>query len=188
MNIGLLGTFDELVPLEPLFKLLATLGEQSPELFKQIKLLQVGRVGVDWFQAQLHKYQLTDLCQAHGFQNRRRSIEILSESSLMYISLASEKEHGIVPSRLFDLLSSGRPILAAVPSDSQVADLIGKTQNGCCFDPVSSSELARAVDFVGNLMQEHLSGGLSITACPAYAQPFTATAMVARFAELIKAL
>jgi glycosyltransferase involved in cell wall biosynthesis len=187
-TIGLLGTFDDMVPVKPLFELLALLRKQSPELFKRIKLLQVGRLDVDWFQAQLHKYQLSDLCHAHGFQNRRRSIEILSEASLMYISLASEKEHGIVPSRLFDLFASGRPIIAAVPPDSQVADLIGETQNGCCFDPAVSSELARAVDFVGHLIQEHLSGGQTITTCPAYAQPFAATAMVDQFAELIKAL
>lgn len=188
VTIGMLGTFDELVPVEPLFQLLATLREQSPDLFKRIKLLQVGRLDADWLQAQLRKYQLDDLCHSHGFQNRGRSIEILSESSLMYVSLASEKEHGIVPSRLFDLFASGRPIIAAVPPDSQVAALIGETQNGCCFDPVSSTELARAADFVGNLVQGHQSGGLTITVCPAYAQPFTATAMVDRFAELIKAL
>ena len=185
---GLLGTFDELVPVEPLFKLLAVLREQSPELFKRIKLLQVGRLDSEWFQAQLQKYQLSDLCQAHGFQNRRRSMEILSESSLMYVSLASEKEHGIVPSRLFDLFASGRPILAAVPPDSQVADLIEETQNGCCFDPDSSSELARAVDYVSDITQKKIDSKLIIEVRPEYSRCYTATAMVDRFAELIKSL
>lgn len=188
VTIGMLGTFDELVPVEPLLKLLAMLREQSPELFTRIKLLQVGRLDADWLQAQLHRYQLSGLCQSHGFQSRRRSTEILSESSLMYISLASAKEHGIVPSRLFDLFASGRPIIAAVPPDSQVADLIGDTQNACCFDPASSSELARAADFVGDTVQRMVDGKLNVVVRPEYARPFTATAMVDRFAELIKAL
>lgn len=186
MTIGLLGTFDELVPVEPLFQLLALLRERSPDLFKRIKLLQVGRLDVDWFQAQLHKYNLSDICQADGFQTRQRSIEILSETSLLYISLASEKEHGIVPSRLFDLFASGRPVIAAVPPDSQVAELIGKAQNGCCFDPNDASELARAVEFVADIAQKQFDGKLIISARPEYSRAYTSDAMVDQFAQVIR--
>ncbi len=188
VNIGLLGTFDELVPIEPLLRVLAMLRRASPELFERIRLLQVGRVDTGWFRALLQEHALTEVCTMHGFQDRRRSIEILSEASLFYFGLASAKERGIVPSRLFDLFASGRPILAALPPGSVVADLLEESGNACIFDPSDAGSVEKAVDFVGDLMQEHLSGELSITACPTYAQPFTATAMVARFAELTKAL
>ncbi len=188
VNIGLLGTFDELVPIEPLLRVLSMLRDTSPELFKHIRLLPVGRVDEGWFRALLQEYGMLELCTRHGFQNRRRSIEILSEASLFYFGLASNKERGIVPSRLFDLFASGRPILAALPSGTAVADLLEESGNACIFDPSDAGSVEKAVDFVGNLMQEHLSGELSVTACPAYAQPFTATAMVDRFAGLIKVL
>ncbi len=188
VNIGLLGTFDELVPVEPLLRVLAMLREASPELFRHIRLLQVGRVDEGWVRALLRKYALTEVCTMHGFQDRRRSVEILSEASLFYFGLASTNERGIVPSRLFDLFASGRPILAAIPRGAAAADLLEESGNACIFDLSGAGSVENAVGFVGNLVQEHLSGELSITACPAYAQPFTATAMVDRFAGLIKAL
>jgi len=186
VNIGLLGTFDELVPVEPLFQLLAMLRKQSPELFNRIKLLQVGRLDTDWFQAQLHKYQLSGIIQAHGFQSRRRTIEILSVSSLLYISLASTKEQGIVPSRLFDLFASGRPIIAAVPPDSQVAQMIEETQSGCSFDQNSSSELSRAVEFVMEMARKAIDGTLIIDPRPGYARRYTSEAMVEQFVQVIR--
>ncbi len=188
VNIGLLGTFDELVPIEPLLRVLAMLRETSPELFKNIRLLQVGRVDEGWFRALLRKHALTEVCTMHGFQSRRRSIEILSEASLFYLGLASTKERGIVPSRLFGLFASGRPILAALPPGNVVADLIAKIDNGCTFGPDQSDDMREAADFVGRLAQQHLSGEMSLIVRPEYASRFSASAMVAKFAGVIRNL
>jgi hypothetical protein len=188
MNIGLLGTFDELVPIEPLLRVLAMLRQSSPELFKNIRLLQVGRVDEGWFRALLRKYALFELCTMHGFQDRRRSIEMLSEASLFYLGLASAKERGIVPSRLFDLFASGRPILTALPSGSVVAELIAEIDNGCPFDSDDSADVRKAADFIGRLARQHLSGEMSLIVRPEYASRFSASAMAARFAEVIRNL
>jgi glycosyltransferase involved in cell wall biosynthesis len=164
------------------------LRQSSPELFKNIRLLQVGRVDEGWFRALLRKYALFELCTMHGFQDRRRSIEMLSEASLFYFGLASTKERGIVPSRLFDLFASGRPILAALPSGSVVAELIAEIDNGCPFDSDDSADVRKAADFIGRLARQHLSGEMSLIVRPEYASRFSASAMAARFAEVIRNL
>jgi hypothetical protein len=188
VNIGLLGTFDELVPIEPLLKLLAILHERSPNLFDAVRLVQVGQVDPGWLETMLRRCDMPNICTRHGFQSRRRSIEILSESSLLYLSLASSKECGIVPSRLFDMLASGRPILAALPPGSAAADLIGRSDRACCFDPSKPEEVDRGAEFVERIAQQQLSGQLSIAASPEYARPFSAAAMVQKFADVIRNL
>ena len=188
VNIGLLGTYDELVPIEPLLRVLSMLREASPELFKHIRLLQVGRVDEGWFHSLLHKHGMFELCTLHGFQDRRRSIEILSEASLFYFGLASTKERGIIPSRLFDLFASGRPILAALPPGSAVADLIAQIDNGFRYDPTQHDDQARAADFIGRFAQQHLSGEMSLIVQPEYASRFSASAMVTKFADIVQGL
>jgi len=187
-HIGLFGTFDQLVPVDPLLKVLAVLRDRSPQLFERVRLLQVGQIDPAWLNAALDRYGVRDICICHGFRSRRRSIEILNEAALFFIALATPQGSGIVPSRLFDMLASGRPILGAVEPGGPTAGLIAKADHHFCLDSQQSESVSESAAFLESLIERYGSGQLSILPCPEYARPYSAGAMVDRFARLIESI
>ncbi len=180
--IGLLGTFDEICPVDPLLKMLATVREKEPRMFDKIKLLQVGRVDSRWLSLQLERYDLTDSCDCRGFHSRAKTIRILSDASLFYVSVASEKESGVIPGHIYTLLASGRPILAAVPHDSEVEKLLAPTGNGFCF---TEDNVSNAADYLCEQISLSEKDALAIYPLPDYAREFSSENMARRFAELL---
>jgi len=83
------------------------------------------------------------------------------------------------------MLASGRPILAAVPPESEIGAIVADTGNGCVF---GERELDGAVSFLTQLIRKAASGELTITPLPEYARPFSSDAMVRQFAELVDSL
>ena len=180
--IGLLGTFDDICPVDPLLKMLATVRQTQPMLFNKIRLLQVGRVDSQWLSLQLERYDLTDTCNCRGFHSRAETIRILSDASLFYISVASEKESGVIPGRIYTLLASGRPIIAAVPHGSEVEKLLTPTGNGFCF---TEDNISHAADYLCEKISSSEKDTLAISPIPDYAREFSSEQMVRRFAGLL---
>ncbi|UCD64711.1 MAG: hypothetical protein JSW34_04555 [Candidatus Zixiibacteriota bacterium] len=184
-SIGVLGTLDHLRPIEPLLKLLAHLRAERPQCYDRLRVIQVGRIDLPGFESQLAKYDLRDKVFSHGFQKRNTTIELLSESSILYLGFSAPYDRWLVTGRLFDMLASGRPILAAAGRDSLVAGLIGDTPHGCCYD---AGNLSQAVQFVEQKVESFLSGEKVCQLNPDYAARFSSQNMAAKFAKIIREL
>lgn len=180
--IGVLGTLNDICPIQPLLKVLAVVRETNPGLFNKIKLLQVGRVNVEWLRRQLEEYDLTERCEIRRFQKRAETMSILSQASLFYLGLPSPKELGVIPGRIYTLFASGRPILAAVPPESEVEKLIERSGCGFCF---SDENLSNAAHFLCKQLALFKSKVLQITPLPVYARKYSSENMVKNFADLI---
>ncbi len=183
--IGVLGTIDELRPVEPLLNLLSLLREKSPESFRRVRLVQVGHVNLDNFDSLLEKYNLADKCDRRGFLPREKTVEVLSESSMLYIGLDATHGSGIVPGRLFDMIASGRPLLAAVDKYGEVARLVKETGNGICFNSDGPGE---AVVFLENAVTSFVRGEFSLRLNPPYAGKYTGAGMAKQFADIINGI
>ncbi|MEA2031430.1 MAG: hypothetical protein U9N55_07550, partial [candidate division Zixibacteria bacterium] len=131
--IGVLGTLNDICPIRHLLRILTALRTAHYDLFDRVKVIQVGSYEKDWLLPQLEEFNLTDKFDLFGFQKREETIKLLSRSSLLYVGLPSVKEKGFSTGRIYTMLSSGRPILAAVPPDGEIARLIALTGNGHCF-------------------------------------------------------
>ncbi|HWR84030.1 MAG TPA: glycosyltransferase [Candidatus Deferrimicrobium sp.] len=180
-TIGLLGTLNDLYPIESLLKTVAAVRERSPERFERIRFLQVGDVDMDWLRGQFERYGLWQRCSAYRFQPRRETIGILSQASLFYLGLASSKERGVILGRTFMLLASGRPILASVPPGSEMERLISETGCGHCFQ---NETVSSAAAYLINQIALHEEGRLSIVAQPEYAERFSSENLAENFADL----
>jgi|GEM_PF-504237 len=156
--IGLLGTYDRLVPLEPLFKALSSVIDSRPEFRDQVSLVHVGRAAEDYVTPLLEKYKLQLLWKSYGFQPRARTIELLNDARLFYLALDLEKGADIVPGRLFTMLNSGRPILAAVKEESPVGRLVFSGRFGGCFDGDNDMQVEKAAEFLSTLIQLNSQG------------------------------
>lgn len=180
--IGVLGTLDDLRPIEPLFEVMAMIRDVAPDVFDRIRLLQVGTVNSGDVNSLIDRYGLKGKCDLRGLVKRERSVEILSASSMLYIGLASPDGKGVLPGRIFDMLASGRPILAVAPSGSEVERLIGSTGAGGCF---GEDELDRAAAYVMERVRDQNKAEQVQNSAPSYADSFRSSEMARKFAEVI---
>lgn len=75
----------------------------------------------------------------------------LASADLGVITLNDETAKVSVPSKTYNLLAVGAPLLCIVPEDSELASIVAKYQNGACFQPVQIDEIATYVlDLVSN--------------------------------------
>ena len=181
-TIGILGNLHDVRVLEPLGQVVSLVREQLRALFERVHLVQVGNVDETWLRQELTKYDLQDRCDILGYQPRSRTVKSLAVSSLFYLGMPAELDKSIIPSRMFDLLASGRPIMVYAPSDSALARLIDKTGNGVCFD---DSSVNRAGEYVCRHLTQFDTGEQTFEPLPAYASPYSSDAMAEKFARVL---
>jgi colanic acid biosynthesis glycosyl transferase WcaI len=95
--------------------------------------------------AEAQKRRLTNV-RFLPFQPRVRLPEVLASADVSLVIL--KKGIGIqsLPSKIFPILASGRPLLASVDEQSAVADLIKRSKAGICVPPEDPGRLAEAVE------------------------------------------
>lgn len=72
----------------------------------------------------------------------------LSSADLGVITLNDETAKVSVPSKTYNLLAVGAPLLCIVPAESELASIVAKYKNGACFQPNQIDEIA---DFIQEL-------------------------------------
>jgi len=60
----------------------------------------------------------------------------LASADIGIISLGTNTSQVSIPSKTFNLMSAGVPLLCMASDTSELADIVKKFQNGACFDPV----------------------------------------------------
>ncbi len=183
--IGILGSINNMCPVEPLLQAISKLKEDNQSLYKLIKLVQVGSVDKNWLLIQLKKYGLTDITEINGIQNRAATIELLSKTSLMYLGLKSKDEIGISTGRIYTILSSGRPVLAYAHPDGELAKLVNSTSNGFVFNDKNND---KAVAYLKEQIDSFREKEGTISLLPDYALPYASDKIAAQFAEILNQL
>ena len=178
--IGVLGTLDKLCPIEPLCQLLDSLRKNNSTLFEKLKVLQVGNINDPSFFETLAKYKLTEKFEIHNQQARERTIEILNKTSFLYMGLNPLYEEGIVTTRLFDMLVSGRNILASVTEKSEVYKILQNFPNSCCF---TTDSVHIAEKFVVYQINENKN---EIIPIPEQVLAYSSNKMAEKFSVLIQ--
>jgi colanic acid biosynthesis glycosyl transferase WcaI len=87
------------------------------------------------------------LMNVHFFPLQRREVvpQVFGLADVSLVSLKREIFSESVPSKTFSIMASGRPVLAAVRLDSEVAVLVAKAKCGVCVEPGEPQALASAV-------------------------------------------
>jgi len=181
--VGLFGTFNELCPVTPLLEVLNRIRESSESLFGKIKLLQVGDVDRAWLLEKLNEFKMADKCQIASFKPRHEAVGLLSDCSLFYLGVPDKRNAGLSTGRIYLLLASGRPILAAVPSGSEIGKLIEASGNGYCF---RNENIDKAVEYLTGLIESFSASTLNIKPLPDYAVKYSSDNMVKKFAGLFE--
>ena len=75
----------------------------------------------------------------------------LAAADLGIISLTDETALVSVPSKTFNLLAVGCPLMCIVPQDSEIARMVTKYENGKCFEV---NEVEQMVEFIFQLSKD----------------------------------
>jgi glycosyltransferase involved in cell wall biosynthesis len=79
------------------------------------------------------------------YQKRERLPSSLSSADVHVVGLAKGLAGYVVPSRLYGVLSAGRPVIAAADDDSETARLVSDAGCGIVLEPGRPELLARTI-------------------------------------------
>ncbi len=144
--IGVLGTINYLCPIEPLLKAVASLINENQSLKNKIKIVHVGHFDAE-SKHLINKYKLDDIITLHGYLPIKDAIRIMSNSDLLYFSVALFEKYHILPSRIFDCLATGLPILGVVSPDGDAAALLNEYKYGKAIEPDAENEIADYIKY-----------------------------------------
>ncbi len=74
------------------------------------------------------------ICRFTGFLSHSKALEHVKGSDALLLLLSRERGAYVVPSKTFEYMASGKPIIAIVPKQSEVASIIESTRTGTLVD------------------------------------------------------
>jgi colanic acid biosynthesis glycosyl transferase WcaI len=80
-----------------------------------------------------------------SYQPRERMPEVFSTGDISLVTLRRGTGFGALPSKTYQILSSGRPVIAGVDEGSDTWDLIERAEAGLCVTPENPQKLAEAI-------------------------------------------
>jgi colanic acid biosynthesis glycosyl transferase WcaI len=113
--------------------------------YPDIKFVFVGDgAGREQLVAEAEQRQLTNV-QFLPFQPRSRLPEVLATADVSLVMLRRGIGTSSLPSKIYSILASGRPILASIDEGSEAWALVERAKAGICVPPENPSELAKAI-------------------------------------------
>ena len=119
------------------------------------------------------------------YQPRERLAQSFASADVFVVSLARGLAGYIVPSKLYGILASGRPYVAAVEEASEVAAITRRHQSGLLAEPGDAESLARQIlTLHGDRAQGRELGANARRAAVRYDRPIQVEAYARLFREL----
>ena len=88
-------------------------------------------VGANVINRALDPFRVTECT---GFVPQTEAISSLFHADLLLLLLSRERGSGVIPSKIFEYMAAGKPILALVPPEGAVSGIIQKTKTGTVVD------------------------------------------------------
>jgi hypothetical protein len=99
--------------------------------------------------------------------------------------MAGYDRKGFLPSRTFDLIASGRAILANTHPDGELARLLDAYGNACC---VTGDQIDEAAEYVRELLSVFRLNAYQYSPLSAFARQYSSSALAERFARILDGL
>lgn len=119
-------------PLQ-LWEAISQLLNENPELRNSFQLKLIGVVSKEVIES-LKTYDIFDYANNQGYVSHEEAIKAqMSSRVLLLIEIDSEDTKVIIPGKLFEYMASKTPILAIGPTDTDVENILNKTNTGRYF-------------------------------------------------------
>ncbi|SYZ72764.1 putative Group 1 glycosyl transferase [Candidatus Zixiibacteriota bacterium] len=180
--IGVLGTINNLCPIEPLFKALAILGNEKGPTDKEIYIIHAGHYDKSMMADLQAKYGLHDRVDLKGYLPRKEAIKTLAEADLLYLGVGGFAGPDILPGRIFDYLISGKPILGVAPEKSDAAKLIREYDQG---KVIAADDLEGIASFIKGFRKDNGAEHNFAVKEAADLTRYTSLAMAEKYADIL---
>lgn len=119
------------------------------------------------------------------YQEREKIPEINSRINLHMIAMTKASDYDGLPSKVFAILSSGRPILAATNEDSPLASILKKSGNGVIVGLGESQALA---NMIIEISKGYLSAGANTVGRQFVLDNYSKDVVTSQYVNLLKKL
>ncbi|QGJ71886.1 Hypothetical protein PBC10988_35980 [Planctomycetales bacterium 10988] len=127
------------------FNALQQLFHEHPEIKANFKMIFSG-AGCKKIEQLIKEHQLEDNIELKGWLDYHDSLQILKSSHAQLLVLSrGEESKGWIPSKLYQYLGTGNPILALIPP-GDVEQIIKKTQTGIVCPPDQVQQIKSAIE------------------------------------------
>jgi galactitol-specific phosphotransferase system IIB component len=117
-----------------LWQVLSELVSENNHFAEDLQLTFVGAVSESVLNS-IKKHNLSNYINNVGYVSHKESVKYQKKAQIvLLIEIDSEETKCIIPGKLFEYIVSNRPILAIGPKDSDVEDIIKKTNTGNYFN------------------------------------------------------
>jgi colanic acid biosynthesis glycosyl transferase WcaI len=79
------------------------------------------------------------------FQPRQKLPEVLATAHVSLVSLSKGMGSNSLPSKIYSIFASGRPVLASVDKNCETWDLVTRADAGLCIPPENTVDMVKAI-------------------------------------------
>ncbi len=184
LTIGLLGTFNYLVPAEPLFEAVREIIDSNKILEEKIQIIHAGFTDAE-FDNLINKYALGKIVIKKGYLERSRAIEELLPCDILYIGVNKFDQYNILPGRVFDYLVSGKPVLGLVPENSDIAYLLDDYPYGTA---ITDYDIEKVVNYLRVSLEKKMNNSLPTQSFEYDAEKYTMPVLAKKYAAVLDRL
>jgi len=138
----------------------------------------------EWLEKQVSDFKLDNL-KLYDFLPEKKYRETLDSASALFVSLEKNLKGISVPSKTYSYLSAGKPILALVPEDSEIALEIAEDD----FGLVTPYKAEGCMEAILSLKQDReFFARKSANAKRVFTEKYNRSAVIYRFSKLFRSL
>lgn len=164
-----------------LWKVLNTITKENKGFEAHFQLNLVGTVSQDILKS-LEEYGLTHYVNLVGYVSHKEAVLFQKKSQvLLLIEIDSEETKCIIPGKLFEYMVSNRPIIAIGPEESDMEQIIRKTNTGNYFNYSEFNKLK-------HIILEHFAAfqNNNLQSYPIGLEPYSRKSLTKQLAILIE--
>jgi glycosyltransferase involved in cell wall biosynthesis len=166
------------------FEALQRFFERRPDAKGRVRVRFMGLLG-HGYDPVIRERGLEPVIERLGYIDYDEHLRVLKQSdALLLVMSRGEKSRGWIPSKFFQYLGTGNPILAMAP-EGEVRDIMTDTRGGICVEPDDVAGASRAIE----TLFDSWSGGTSIAKPdPAAAAAYERRNLTAKLARALDSM
>ncbi len=135
------------------FEALERLFAHRPDIKANFQVKFMGGLGYG-YDPYIVRHGLKDVIDVLGYLSYNEHVDVLRRSHALLLVLSSgPQSRGWIPSKFFQYLGSGNPVLGLVP-EGEVRDIIEQARAGTCVEP---DDVQAAADAIGAMYDEYFT-------------------------------
>jgi len=168
---------------EPLWPALARLAERFSDLEEHLRVRFVGRVHPSVIE-NARKNGLNQFIEQRDFVPHREILQEFRQAAVLFLVVPKvENNRGIITSKIFEYIGSGRPILAVGPPNGDAGAIL-KPLSNCRY--VEYQDVEKCEQFLADRYEEWKSSGAVSLSPLELRQPYSRRNLSAQLSEILK--